>query len=183
MIIQQLKKSLTLAYRNILGREAGQAGLDYWTTQIGSGAVSIGNIGQSIVASAVANGELTRREGIIELYRGGFGREPNAAGLAYWEKSTLSIAQMIASFSKGSEVYTPFANGGIVTSPTMGLIGEAGYNEAVIPLKNPNDPLGQKEVIAKLTEQNGILMKILKSGNTQVEGIENTNQILSEETA
>ena len=32
-----------------------------------------------------------------------------------------------------------FANGGIVTGPTFGLIGEAGYSEAVIPLKNPND--------------------------------------------
>lgn len=43
-----------------------------------------------------------------------------------------------------------FANGGIVTSPTFGLIGEAGYSEAVIPLKNPNDPLGQKELIAEI---------------------------------
>jgi hypothetical protein len=28
----------------------------------------------------------------------------------------------------------PFASGGIVTGPTLGLIGEAGYDEAVIPL-------------------------------------------------
>ena len=31
-----------------------------------------------------------------------------------------------------------FANGGIVTAPTLGLIGEAGKNEAVIPLDNDN---------------------------------------------
>lgn len=31
---------------------------------------------------------------------------------------------------------TPFAQGGIVTGPTRALIGEAGYPEAVIPLKN-----------------------------------------------
>lgn len=31
---------------------------------------------------------------------------------------------------------TPFANGGIVTSPTHALIGEAGMNEAVVPLPN-----------------------------------------------
>lgn len=43
-----------------------------------------------------------------------------------------------------------FANGGIVTGPTFGLIGEAGYSKAVIPLKNPNDPLGQKELIAEI---------------------------------
>jgi hypothetical protein len=28
----------------------------------------------------------------------------------------------------------PFANGGIVTGPTLGLIGEGRYNEAVVPL-------------------------------------------------
>ena len=33
-----------------------------------------------------------------------------------------------------SDIITPFAAGGIVTSPTLGLIGEAGSNEAVIPL-------------------------------------------------
>lgn len=32
--------------------------------------------------------------------------------------------------------YVPFANGGIVTRPTNALIGEAGYPEAVIPLKD-----------------------------------------------
>ena len=43
-----------------------------------------------------------------------------------------------------------FANGGIITGPTFGLMGEAGYSEAVIPLKNPNDPLGQKELIEEI---------------------------------
>jgi hypothetical protein len=30
--------------------------------------------------------------------------------------------------------FTAFANGGIVTGPTLGLVGEGRYNEAVIPL-------------------------------------------------
>ena len=35
--------------------------------------------------------------------------------------------------------YIPhFANGGIVTAPTVGLIGEAGYKEAVVPLTDGN---------------------------------------------
>ena len=33
-----------------------------------------------------------------------------------------------------SKGYKPFADGGIVTRPTRALIGEAGYDEAVIPL-------------------------------------------------
>jgi len=31
---------------------------------------------------------------------------------------------------------TPYANGGVVTGPTMGLIGEGRFNEAVVPLPN-----------------------------------------------
>ena len=30
--------------------------------------------------------------------------------------------------------FTPFANGGIVKGPTLGLVGEGRYNEAVVPL-------------------------------------------------
>ncbi|BAF69590.1 tape measure protein [Nitratiruptor sp. SB155-2] len=44
----------------------------------------------------------------------------------------------------------PFADGGIVTAPTAALIGEAGYHEAVIPLKDPNDPLNQKTLISEI---------------------------------
>jgi len=52
------------------------------------------------------------------------------------------------SFSTGGSDYSftnpiesmvyPFANGGIVTAPTVGLIGEAGKNEAIIPLTDNN---------------------------------------------
>ena len=42
----------------------------------------------------------------------------------------------------------PFADGGIVTSATNALIGEAGYPEAVIPLKDGN---GLKVDISGLT--------------------------------
>ena len=62
---------------------------------------------------------------------------------------------------------TPFANGGIVTKPTNALIGEAGYNEAVIPLKNPNDPLGQDKLQSQIydlqqqqKESNGFMFTI-----------------------
>jgi len=49
----------------------------------------------------------------------------------------------------------PFAEGGIVTKPTLGWMGEAGYpeistNNGVIPLKNPNDPLNSNAIIAEL---------------------------------
>lgn len=34
--------------------------------------------------------------------------------------------------------YTPFAEGGIVTAPTLGLIGERSYKEAIVPLTDGN---------------------------------------------
>jgi hypothetical protein len=37
-----------------------------------------------------------------------------------------------------AKTITPFADGGIVTAPTLGLIGEAGYKEAVVPLTDGN---------------------------------------------
>ena len=48
--------------------------------------------------------------------------------------------------------YVPFADGGIVTSPTRALIGEAGYSEAVIPLKDPNDPLSMGAVVKAIED-------------------------------
>lgn len=59
-----------------------------------------------------------------------------------------------------------FANGGIITGPTFGLIGEAGYSEAVIPLKNPNDPLGQKELIEELKALRKEVAELKKSSQT-----------------
>jgi tape measure domain-containing protein len=32
--------------------------------------------------------------------------------------------------------FTPFANGGVVTGPTLGLVGEGRFNEAIVPLPN-----------------------------------------------
>ena len=56
----------------------------------------------------------------------------------------------------------PFANGGIVTKPTMALIGEAGHHEAVIPLKDNTDPLGVKAMIKELKEVKAEL-KLMKT--------------------
>ena len=146
------KEIVASAYNQALGRDPEAEGATHWENRLNSGTVLVGEIGQTMVSSAVAGGELTRREGITELYRGGFQREPDAGGLDYWTNSQLSINEIINRFQIADEQYTPFANGGIITKPTMGLIAEAGYSEAVIPLKNPNDPLGQKELIEQVKE-------------------------------
>lgn len=45
--------------------------------------------------------------------------------------------------STGTSSLLPFADGGIVTRPTIGLIGEAGEKEAVIPLSKLGNVVGQ----------------------------------------
>ena len=59
-------------------------------------------------------------------------------------KTTLAVvagAGVISAMTrdKGAK---KFANGGIVTKPTMGIIGEAGQSEAVIPLNRLPQMMG-----------------------------------------
>lgn len=73
-------------------------------------------------------------------------------------------------------IFTPFANGGIVTAPTLGLVGEAGYNEAVIPLKDPNDPLQMKGVIAELNALRQEVSSLRADNNTYLRDIEDNTR-------
>ena len=82
--------------------------------------------------------------------------------------------------------YTAFADGGIVTSPTLGLIGEAGYNEAIIPLKDPNDPLSMNALtdeVRKLREENTemkqLMVKLVSDNSRQLSTQRATLDVLS----
>jgi len=112
--------------------------------------------------------------------------------------STSQALQEVASRISNSDEATikgvvPFADGGIVTKPTLGLIGEAGYNEAVVPFKDPNDPLNMKAVsnkVDKTNEKLDILERILTTLVTNnintyklLQRIEQNGLIALEETA
>jgi hypothetical protein len=45
-----------------------------------------------------------------------------------------SVAAMAANGAVWKGGFTPFADGGVVSGPTLGLVGEGRYNEAVVPL-------------------------------------------------
>lgn len=104
--------------------------------------------------------------------------QTDTSGYAYWEQQVSSGAVAVQDLDTAIKIaamerlmYTPFADGGIVTSPTFGLIGEAGYPEAVIPLKNPDDPLNQNALLAEikaLREEVATLLKESNKNQTQI---------------
>lgn len=55
----------------------------------------------------------------------------------------------------GGTVARPFATGGVVTQPTMALIGESRYNEAVIPLGNSPQMSQLLNQFAQIASQQG----------------------------
>jgi hypothetical protein len=62
----------------------------------------------------------------------------------------------------------------------LGMIGEAGYNEAVIPLKDPDDPLGNVRIADILDIMEKRLAKIERSSTTQTSIQEETQDLMYE---
>ena len=97
---------------------------------------------------------------INQTYLSVLGRSVEQSGLDYWrdriQRGDTTAQGLGAELAKMAQAltgsndrqawiewaknkgYKPFAQGGIVTRPTRALIGEAGYPEAVIPLKGGN---------------------------------------------
>ncbi len=112
------------------------------------------NTGVNTANGAIVKSELDKF--INNTYLSVLGRSVEQSGLDYWrdqiEKGKTSkqdLAGALAASARAmtgsndradwiewakSKGYKPFADGGIVTRPTRALIGEAGYDEAVIPL-------------------------------------------------
>lgn len=106
---------------------------DFWQSEILNGVVAPQN-----TRSAVANAKL-----VTDTYQAVLGRAPDQSGFAFWtdalvrgvqNPSTLKSDIRAAAIAAGEP--TLFAQGGIVTKATNAIIGEAGYPEAVIPLKD-----------------------------------------------
>ncbi|WP_297966167.1 hypothetical protein [uncultured Campylobacter sp.] len=115
---------------------------------------------------------------INEIYKDVLGRSVEQGGLDAWKRKAqiegLSKEQLRAQIEATARAatggnskqdfiewskkrgYKPFADGGIVTRPTRALIGEAGYDEAVIPLDGRGikvDMGGAFEALAKRLER------------------------------
>jgi tape measure domain-containing protein len=74
-------------------------------------------------------------KGFANLFGSIFGG--GGGGLGSMDANIAQYAPLPAGYANGGIApggFTAFANGGIVTGPTLGLVGEGRYNEAVIPL-------------------------------------------------
>jgi hypothetical protein len=61
---------------------------------------------------------------------------------------------------------TPYKNGGIVTAPKIGLVGEGKYNEAIVPL--PNGRAIPVDMKGSGNQENNIAVNIVMDGNGNV---------------
>ena len=131
--------------------------------------------------ATTANGALISSsldKDINQIYLDVLGRSVEQGGLDAWKRKAqlegLSKEQLRAQIEATARAatggnskqdfiewskkrgYKPFADGGIVTRPTRALIGEAGYDEAVIPLDGRGikvDMSGAFEALAKRLER------------------------------
>ena len=150
---------------------AGKAAPEYK----GAPPANIAN-GATTANGALINSQLDRD--INAIYKDVLGRSVEQGGLDAWKRKAqiegLSKEQLRAQIEATARAvtggtskqdfvewskkrgYKPFADGGIVTRPTRALIGEAGYDEAVIPLDGRGikvDMGGAFEALAKRLER------------------------------
>ncbi|GEM_PF-5138246 len=106
---------------------------DFWKNKVLAGGVAPQNLRANVSYIKQIN----------EAYQAVLGRAPDQSGFAFWadalvrgeqNPSTLKSDLRLAAIAAGEP--TLFADGGIVTKATNAIIGEAGYPEAVIPLKD-----------------------------------------------
>ena len=135
----------------------------------------INNVAQNVSAKEVEQAVKSTAHSTVESHKKTFADVPKAIIHDSADGAVSSIKKIFH-----------FADGGIVTAPTLGLIGEAGYNEAIVPLKNPNDPLNQNEVIRELRElrkSNELMRKqqveLLKAINNNTDTYEPVERAIS----
>ena len=136
--LRRIPAALARAFADVAAKQAMQAlfglatsGLGGLFGGLGGGAAAggaFGAAGAKAAASPVATSNLAFLGGAAAeggVFSGGFTPLGETAGSRGWTGQPIRA----------------FAEGGMVSAPTLGLVGEAGYPEAVIPLKHGAVPV------------------------------------------
>jgi len=94
--------NLNQLYNDLLGRNIGQEGSDYWGQQLNNG-MSLSDIQTAITQSDEYKQRQQRQQSVGNLYQDYFGRAPDTEGLEYWTNSGLSTAQIQDAFAESPE--------------------------------------------------------------------------------
>ena len=101
------EQAITQDYQNILQRAPDPAGLANWSAAVDSGALTLLQVDNALVASPEAQDSVVP---IVEMYTA-LGRAPDAAGLSTWVaafeagESLTSIADAFLSSPEGVGIY------------------------------------------------------------------------------
>ena len=68
-------------YQTLVGRDPDSAGFQYWSTEMGAGRSTQGDLVAALMRSAEFS---STQDGVIRLYKAAFGRIPDKAGYDYW---------------------------------------------------------------------------------------------------
>ena len=95
---------------------------------------AVADFGKSVISMIVQIAAQKMAANIVGgIFGNAFGGIFGGAGMSGGTAAPSARAGMVG-WGKSLPGIQPFADGGIVTAPTLGLIGEKGYREAVIPL-------------------------------------------------
>ena len=135
---------VTLVYRNVLGREPEPAGLDFWMSQLTSGAMSRGQVMVGFSESA----EYIRRTATVaphrgstgavhRLYRAYFQRDSDDTGLCYWSRLVdggaplVDVSQAFAGSAEFATTYGSLTDRQFVELVYQNVLGRAGDADGV----------------------------------------------------
>lgn len=104
-VAEQIQK----VYIGLLGRAADKAGLDYWTNEIESGALTLEQLRANIVEEQPEYqngiGQMTRAQAVNQLYQNLFNRSAEDEGLDYWVNgggADVSFDQLVLALVDGA---------------------------------------------------------------------------------
>ena len=97
-----------------------------------------------------------------------FGQLMGGMGGGGWMSLLSLIGMANGGVIKGG--FRKYANGGIANSPTLGMVGEGKYNEAIVPLPNGKAiPVDMRSS----AQNNNVTVNVSSDGQTQTEGQDN----------